>query len=471
MLMCPGSHLVILRMADSWHPNAFRRPLAIALLAAAFTACTDDPVSPGSERARLVAEVRRLAHQRSLTPIEGAPTVRQELVTLGQALAFDKILSGNRDIACMTCHLPGLATGDGRALSIGQGGTGLGPGRSHAQGTFIPRNSPPVFNLHRMRTLFWDGRVEELADGSIQTPAGDQLTPEMQRVFEFGAVSAQAMFPVQSRIEMRGPGNELAQVPDDSLTALWSRMMDRLAAIPEYRQLFAEAYLGTAVEDMSFAHASNAMAGFFNATYAFTGSPWDRFLAGDDDQLGDAALRGARAFMTVGCTNCHETPEFQSNPGNEFHNVALAQFGPGKGDGPSGHDDFGRERVTHNPLDRRRFVTRPLRNIELTAPYGHLGQFRTLKAFVEHYNDVDAQLLRYDIRSNVVDPALWPTMMDNFSDILANRDKRLLAIRFDEATANDIVAFLHALTDDAARDLRATIPARVPSGLPIDRMH
>ena len=62
-------------------------------------------------------------------------------------------------------------------------------------------------------------------------------------------------------------------------------------------------------------------------------------------------------------------------------------------------------------------------------------------------------------------------MMDNFSDILANRDKRLLAIRFDEATAIDIVAFLHALTDDAARDLRATIPARVPSGLPINRMH
>ena len=305
--MCPGSHLVILRMADSWHPNAFRRPLAIALLAAAFTACTDDPVSPGSERARLVAEVRRLAHQRSLTPIEGAPTVRQELVTLGQALAFDKILSGNRDIACMTCHLPGLATGDGRALFDRARGNWSGPReKSRARGRSFPairhRSSICIACERSSGMDAWRSwpMVRSRPLRGISSPRKCRGSSNSE------PCRPRRCSPVQSRIEMRGPGNELAQVPDDSLTALWSRMMDRLAAIPEYRQLFAEAYLGTAVEDMSFAHASNAMAGFFNATYAFTGSPWDRFLAGDDDQLGDAALRGARAFMTVGCTNCHE---------------------------------------------------------------------------------------------------------------------------------------------------------------------
>ena len=142
-----------------------------------------------------------------------------------------------------------------------------------------------------------------------------------------------------------------------------------------YRDLFEEAYPDTEFDDLSFVHASNAIAGFLASAFTFTRSPWDGFLAGDDDQLTTAALRGARSFMTVGCTNCHETPQFDGAPGNEFHNDALAQFGPGLGDGVSGRDDFGRERVTNDPADRRRFVTRPLRNVELTSPYGHVGQF------------------------------------------------------------------------------------------------
>ncbi|MGH2668352.1 MAG: hypothetical protein ACRDH5_04390, partial [bacterium] len=36
-----------------------------------------------------------------------------------------------------------------------------------------------------------------------------------------------------------------------------------------------------------------------------------------------------------------------------------------------------------------------------------------------------------------------------------------------EAEIADIVAFLKALTDPAARDLTALTPARVPSGLPV----
>jgi len=89
---------------------------------------------------------------------------------------------------------------------------------------------------------------------------------------------------------------------------------------------------------------------------------------------------------------------------------------------------------------------------------------------VEHYNDVDARLLEYDIAANVTDPELWPTLLDNFDAILLNRDTLLLDIRFDEATTMDLVAFLHALTDEEARDLRGVIPEGVPSGLPIDRI-
>ena len=450
---------------------ALRKLIAPLVFIAILHACTDDHVSPPrSERPALIAQVRRLAQEHDFTPIQGAPPVRPALVRLGQALAFDKILSGNRDIACMSCHLPELATGDGRAIPVGSGAAGLGPDREHPDGDRTLRHSPPLFNLHLTRKFLWDGRVEVLDNGTIRTPAGDQVTPEMENVFEFGPLSVQPLFPVEVREEMRGPGNELADVPDGNFADLWSRLMDRLGTIREYRDLFEAAYPATDFDDMNFAHASNAIAGFMASAFTFTETPWDRFLGGDDNQLTSAALRGAKAFMTVGCTNCHETPQFDGAPGNEFHNDGLAQFGPGVGDGPSGRDDFGRERVTGDPTDRRRFVTRPLRNIELTAPYGHVGQFATLKSFVEHYDDVDARLLEYDIAANVADAALWPTLLVNFNDILANRDTLLLSIRFDEETAVDIVEFLHALTDEDARDLSGVIPDRVPSGLAIDRM-
>ncbi|WP_419941211.1 cytochrome-c peroxidase [Candidatus Palauibacter sp.] len=458
----------------TWSPckvSGARKLIALMVLATTLQGCSDDVVEPSAPgdpvRTDLVTTVRQLAREQSLRPVTLAAPVRDELSALGRALAFDKILSGNRDVACMTCHLPTFATGDGKSLPVGQGGTGLGPDRTHPDGQFTLRHSLALFNLHRVRKLFWDGRLEELDDGSIGSPAEEHLTSEMEAVLEFGAVSAAGLFPVSSREEMLGPNNELAEVPDGNFTELWSRIMNRLGTIDEYRQLFEAAYPGTSFDDMTFAHASNAIGGFFASSFSFSDSPWDRFLRGDDNQLTEAQLRGARNFMTVGCTKCHQTDVLDARPGNEFHNDALAQFGPGQGDGPTGTDDFGRERATGDPEDRRRFKTPPLRNIELTAPYGHVGQFVTLRGFVEHYNNVDSTLVAYDVSQ--VESLLRPTLLHNYSEILATRDTMLMPIRLEEAEVDDLIEFLKALTDDAARDLSAVTPASVPSGLPIDR--
>jgi cytochrome c peroxidase len=35
------------------------------------------------------------------------------------------------------------------------------------------------------------------------------------------------------------------------------------------------------------------------AVFAFNNSPWDRFLAGNDDAMTEVQLRGARAFMST----------------------------------------------------------------------------------------------------------------------------------------------------------------------------
>ncbi|HZI40758.1 MAG TPA: cytochrome-c peroxidase, partial [Gemmatimonadaceae bacterium] len=155
----------------------FRR-FVVAVLAATVVACSDriTPVSPalrpGESHADLAPSstaqlVRQLAASRGIIALPKAPRIRPELVHLGQALAFDKILSGNHDISCMTCHLPAFATGDGKSLAVGQGGTGLGPSREHPNGVFIPRNGPPLFNLNSMLHLFWDGRVSVDAAGNF----------------------------------------------------------------------------------------------------------------------------------------------------------------------------------------------------------------------------------------------------------------------------------------------------------------
>ena len=116
---------------------------------------------------------------------------------------------------------------------------------------------------------------------------------------------------------------------------------------------------------MTFAHASNAIAGFFIDQFTFDHSPWDQFLAGNDDALTQRQLAGAQTFLTLKCSICHNGSTFSDE---QFHDVAVAQIGPGEGNGPSLRDDFGRMNVTGDAADHYRFRTTPLRNVELTAP-------------------------------------------------------------------------------------------------------
>ncbi len=412
----------------------------------------------------LADTVRQLTAGRGITALEQPQPVRGSLVRLGQALAFDKILSGNRDIACMTCHLPPFATGDARSLAIGQGATGLGPSRVHPQGVFIPRNAPSLFNLFALKPLFLDGRVFQDEAGRYHTPAGDRLTPDMTRVFEFGTLSALPLFPVLSRSEMRADGdNELAAIADDHEPEIWRALMARLGSIREYRRMFEAAYPGQRFENMNFAHASNAIAGFLTDRLAFNHSPWDRFLHGRDDALTPHQLAGAKNFMSARCSICHNGAAFTDN---RFHNVALAQFGPGEGDGIGGHDDFGRMRVTGNPAEQYAFRTSPLRNIELTGPYGHDGAFIQLRDFVSHYSESDIKLRSFDVAQ--LEPLLRGTLLPTTENILATRDPLLAGVVFTPQQIDDVTEFMKALTDPAARDLRRITPRRVPSGLPVD---
>ena len=457
--------------------------LTVSLVGCAVDESTVESELSRAERDRLIQSTRDSIAFRGITPVPAAPNVRPALVTLGRALIFDKILSGDRDTSCMTCHPADFGTGDGRHLSMGVTGSGLGPDRI---GDFVQgeegRNAPPFWNMHVLPKLFWDGRVEQLETGFIRTPGDAHITPAMRAVFEFGAISALPMFPVTARDEMRGfgGGNELSSIPDEDLPAIWNALMARLGAIPQYRQLFEAAYPGTPFQNMTFAHASNAIGGFIVATFEARDSDWDQFLEGDDMALKKDALIGAEVFMRT-CVNCHSGPVGSDNL---FHNTALAQFGPGPrsgGDGPTGRDDFGRERVTGNAAERYAFRTTPLRNVEHTAPFGHTGEIVDLRDFIAHYSQQfddngnpigvipgPAQNLReYDVTQ--VDSRLQATMLVNADDIIATIDPLFQTgspIR--PEFVDPITAFMLANTDKKSiQNAVKAVPTSVPSGLPV----
>jgi cytochrome c peroxidase len=437
------------------------------------SACERSSVSGPPLEATLDAQVRQTLGVWGAVPIGPVAQQRPALVDLGQALFFDRLLSGNRDISCATCHEPSLHASDGLTLAVGTGGTGSGASRILGAGRqFVPRNAPSLLNQGLgFFYLFWDGRVnEEGGPSRFRTPAGAQLPSGLDNL-----LAAQAMLPVTNRTEMRGKAgdvdifgnpNELAQVSDANFTEMWRATMGRLLAVQEYVAKFTAAYPGTPVSALGFQHAANALAAFQTHAFTRTSSPFDRYLARDDRALTEDEKRGALLFFGRAlCATCHNGPLLG---GRGFANAGVPQLGPGVGAGAP--LDRGRgEELPNVPFYQFAFRAPGLRNVELTAPYMHNGAYRTLEAVVRHYNNVDSALVAFDVSE--LDPALRGTHHGDAATIAAIKstlDGRLRQpMRLTENEQRQLVAFLKSLTDPAARSLDGVVPARVPSGLPV----
>ena len=408
-------------------------------------------------------------------------------VELGMKLFYDKLLSGNRNISCATCHHAMTDTGDWLSLPVGEGGLGLGPARDTGSGVDaiherVPRNAPPVFNLGAtaFTVMFHDGRLAQDPGhpAGFLSPAGDDLPPGLDN-----ALAAQAMFPVTSATEMAGQPqeNDVADATAaDNLPLVWELLAQRLRDNAEYVALFMAAYpegpfAVRRAGDISFVHAANAIGAFEGTAWRFDNSPFDRYLRGEKQAMSTAALRGLRIFSGKGnCVACHSGP-FQTDL--SYHAIAMPQIGPGKGDNlpgyTDGHDDFGRERVTGDPADRFRFRTPTLRNVALTGPWGHAGAYGTLEAVVRHHLDPVASLYSYDAGQAVLPSrgdldAMDFVVMQNSARLAAIADASELApVELSETEIANLLAFLHALTDPTAHDLRGDMPESVPSGEPL----
>jgi len=404
----------------------------------------------------------------------------REQAELGRLLFHDKILSGNRNISCGTCHAIEHGTSDGLSLGIGEGGAGVGPDRTAGEGPDrirkrIPRNAQALWNLGAkdIRVMFHDGRLTpaDYYDNDFDSPAQEWLPEGLS-----GILAAQALFPLASQFEMAGDPreNEAAGRAYERIDYIWPILAKRVRIIPEYGEMFVAAFDDVArPEEVTIVHVANALAAFQAFEYRSDDSPFDAYLRGDDTALGLQQVRGLELFYgEAGCASCHSGPLLTDQ---EFHALALPFFGPGRTrQWDPIRRDVGRMGASDDLEDAYRFRTPSLRNVALTPPYGHNGAYRTLEGIVRHHLDPAGALADWEPLEAILPPA--PGLDE--TDFLPFHDKReraRLAAKIDieslhltDAEIADIIAFLGALTGTASVEGRLGKPDRVPSGLAVD---
>ena len=391
---------------------------------------------------------------------------------LGRLLFFEKALSGDRTMACSSCHVVFLQATEPLALSIGNGAIGVGPTRSDELGAVtLARNTPDLFfrSQFEVRSMFWDGRLEDLGSGvfraPIPIPFGVGSLPEIQ-----------VLMPLVDKDEMLGvasqTGNDIAQFASNDPQLAWSMYMSRLMMIQGYPELFVQAFPERGLFQHDISHVARAVVAFERALWERFDSAHDLGLFAPQSQaLGldeDLAIEGRTLFFgDAGCARCHGNALFSDQ---SFHNIGVPQFGPGKD--PVSGLDFGRFAVTGLNADRFRFRTPMLRNCALTAPYMHNGAFPDLESAIRHHLDPEASLRGYT--GDSLPPELAATIvtdeatLDGIANTIDPFTTPNRALTDHEVLA--LVEFLKSLTSVIEADLtpESGVPLSVPSGIPID---
>ena len=393
---------------------------------------------------------------------------------LGQLLFYDPVLSGNKNISCATCHHPKLGTSDGVSLGIGEGGVELGEMRKYDPDNIpeqrIPRNSPGMWNLGALEftTFFHDGRLETdpSRPNGIRTPLGAHMRPGFK-----SALAAQAMFPVLSPDEMAGhySENEISEAVHQGLLTqdggAWDLIAARVSAIPEYKRRFDEI---APEEKITFTSIANVIADFIAFEWRADNSLFDRAMQGENI-LPEQAQSGMRLFYgKAGCSDCH-SGWFQTD--HDFHSIAMPQIGPGKSARFESHvRDDGRLRVTGDESDAFAFRTPSLRNVTLTAPYGHNGAYTQLDDMIRHHLNSVTALHNYSIEKARL--PVFPGAKDQVALMDSNHINAIAAsndlapISLSDEEVQSILSFLETLKDPAER---MGVPKEVPSGLPVEQ--
>ncbi len=332
-----------------------------------------------------------------------------EKIELGRLLFYDPVLSGNKDVACATCHHPSNGYAEYRDLSIGVNGRGFGSSREFNKPNDIPfvkRNAQTILNSAfngmdiyndydpENAPMFWDVRSKSLESQSLE--------------------------PLLAMEEMRGKRFTKEEILAEVTT--------RLKNIPEYVSLFEEAFINEQ-EPINTENLAKAMAAF-ERTLITNNSRFDQYLKGDSEAISLSEKEGFKVFNEAGCGNCHNGAMFSDFKPHVLGvptNPKLSTFDKGIG------EEYG-------------FRTASLRNLRFTAPYMHNGQFNTLKEVLEFYEDIAGGKEKHpEVKKDQYDPLI--------------NDLRLSV-----KDMGPILSFLNSLNDE---DFDKKVPHRVPSGLPV----
>jgi cytochrome c peroxidase len=300
-----------------------RRWAIIAGLWLVLTGCDGEAPSVESD---LAADAEAASTPAALAgePIEPIPLPSEldpRKVELGRRLFHEPLLSRDGTLSCASCHDLANGGADTRRFSVGAGGT------------VTQRNTPTVFNASLHFRHFWDGRADNLPD------LIDQV--------------------ITSRREM---------------ATNWSEVQGNLQRQESYVAAFAELY----PDGIEPGAIKDALVSFLDSLVT-PGSPFDRYLAGDQEALADDALAGYELFKSYGCASCHQGVAVG---GNMFQELGV--MGDYFGDrGDVSEADYGRFNVTGEEKDRFVFKVPSLRNVELTAPYFHDGAAADLAEAVQ----------------------------------------------------------------------------------------
>ncbi len=417
-----------------------------------------------------------------LKPIHSKQFEKTEKYKLGQALFFDPVLSGNRDVSCSTCHLIEFGSSDGLPLSIGEGGVGAGPQRLPVNTREIhPKNSMDLWNRDHndVTSMFWDGRLEVPAVRGeyFRTPLGDMLPSGLENL-----MAVQSLFPLLSPNEMLGYPDDLSAntlpnehsmklntladsyrqtgVPilhsESIFAAVILRLLGELDSEPanvwqsEYRILFGSAFEGR--DQYSIADVANSISHFIELSFSTRDSDWDEYLSGELESLTESAKRGALYFYGKGrCAVCHSGETFSDY---SFHSIGVIDE-----DWRIAQDvrDVGRYAITGVENDLYKFRTPPLRNVLQTAPYFHNGSESSLYEVIRHHSNPTRNVNRYHESGRFL---LEGAQVNAISPLLQ------IGLSLGDSEIHDIISFLGSLNyRHSVEELGQMIPESVPSQL------
>ena len=238
-----------------------------------------------------------------------------EKVALGRELFFDARLSVDGSRSCYSCHVCEKGLTDGLPKAIGAGEKKL------------TRSSPTLWNIGYQKLFYWDGRSPSLEKQAMAAWTGGNMG-----------------------------------VKDHE-----TEVVAKISALQGYRSQFQKVFGGEATpENIMMAISA------FERTIIGGNTGWDRWQAGDQSAVSDAAKRGWDVFQQAKCTNCHDGRLLTDQ---QFHNVGIGMDQP--------EPDTGRGKITNKPEDIGAFKTPTLRDIAKSAPYFHDGSVATLEEAVD----------------------------------------------------------------------------------------